>query len=191
MGIVCALAAVLVVAGCGSSSSSSSAPGVTATSDHVRHPPAADRPGRSRLQRDRSRLAGVLRLPQRPGRHQRAQDQPDHQERRIQPDADGQRRRTNWCSTTTCSGSSRASARRRTRRSSASSTAQKVPDMFVASGCACWENGTAQPYTFGWQPNYTIEGKILGQLPQAALRRQEGRRLLPGRRLRHRWAGGI
>jgi ABC-type branched-subunit amino acid transport system substrate-binding protein len=39
----------------------------------------------------------------------------------------------------------------------------KVPDMFVASGCACWDNGTAQPYTFGWQPNYTIEGKILGQ----------------------------
>ena len=40
---------------------------------------------------------------------------------------------------------------------------EKVPDMFVASGCACWDNGTAQPYTFGWQPNYTIEGKILGQ----------------------------
>src|SRR5277367_472346 len=39
----------------------------------------------------------------------------------------------------------------------------KVPDMFVASGCACWNNGTAQPYTFGWQTNYTIEGKILGQ----------------------------
>jgi ABC-type branched-subunit amino acid transport system substrate-binding protein len=40
---------------------------------------------------------------------------------------------------------------------------QKVPDMFVASGCACWENGTAQPWTFGWQPSYTIEGKILGR----------------------------
>jgi branched-chain amino acid transport system substrate-binding protein len=39
----------------------------------------------------------------------------------------------------------------------------KVPDMFVASGCPCWDDGTAQPYTFGWQPNYTIEGKILGQ----------------------------
>jgi ABC-type branched-subunit amino acid transport system substrate-binding protein len=39
----------------------------------------------------------------------------------------------------------------------------KVPDMFVASGCPCWDNGTSQPYTFGWQPNYTIEGKILGQ----------------------------
>jgi ABC-type branched-subunit amino acid transport system substrate-binding protein len=39
----------------------------------------------------------------------------------------------------------------------------KIPDMFVASGCACWDNGTAQPWTFGWQTNYTIEGKILGQ----------------------------
>src|SRR3984957_18953184 len=41
--------------------------------------------------------------------------------------------------------------------------AEKVPDMFVASGCPCWDNGSSQPYTFGWQPNYTIEGKILGQ----------------------------
>jgi branched-chain amino acid transport system substrate-binding protein len=41
--------------------------------------------------------------------------------------------------------------------------ASKVPDMFVASGCPCWDNGGSQPYTFGWQPNYTIEGKILGQ----------------------------
>jgi len=42
-------------------------------------------------------------------------------------------------------------------------SAEKIPDMFVASGCPCWDNGTTQPYTFGWQPNYTIEGKILGQ----------------------------
>jgi ABC-type branched-subunit amino acid transport system substrate-binding protein len=41
--------------------------------------------------------------------------------------------------------------------------ASKVPDMFIASGCPCWDNGTTQPYSFGWQPNYTIEGKILGQ----------------------------
>ena len=41
--------------------------------------------------------------------------------------------------------------------------ASKIPDMFVASGCPCWDNGSSQPYTFGWQPNYTIEGKILGQ----------------------------
>ncbi len=53
--------------------------------------------------------------------------------------------------------------------------AVKVPDMFVASGCPCWDNGTGQPDTFGWQPNYTIEGKILGQYLKA-LRRPEGRR---------------
>jgi ABC-type branched-subunit amino acid transport system substrate-binding protein len=41
--------------------------------------------------------------------------------------------------------------------------ASKVPDIFVASGCPCWDNGASQPYTFGWQPNYTIEGKVLGQ----------------------------
>ena len=41
--------------------------------------------------------------------------------------------------------------------------ASRVPDLFVASGCPCWDNGSSQPYTFGWQPNYTIEGKILGQ----------------------------
>jgi ABC-type branched-subunit amino acid transport system substrate-binding protein len=41
--------------------------------------------------------------------------------------------------------------------------AAKIPDLFVASGCPCWDNGTSQPETFGWQPNYTIEGKILGQ----------------------------
>jgi ABC-type branched-subunit amino acid transport system substrate-binding protein len=39
----------------------------------------------------------------------------------------------------------------------------KVPDLFVASGCNCWNNVSQYPETFGWQPNYTIEGKILGQ----------------------------
>jgi ABC-type branched-subunit amino acid transport system substrate-binding protein len=39
----------------------------------------------------------------------------------------------------------------------------KVPDLFVSSGCPCWDAGNEHPYTFGWQPNYTIEGKILGQ----------------------------
>src|ERR1700676_4273178 len=38
---------------------------------------------------------------------------------------------------------------------------EKVPDLFVASGCNCWNNVSAHPYTFGWQPDYTLEGKIL------------------------------
>ena len=40
---------------------------------------------------------------------------------------------------------------------------EKVPDLFVASGCNCWNDASNHPYTFGWQPDYTIEGKILGQ----------------------------
>ncbi len=40
---------------------------------------------------------------------------------------------------------------------------EKVPDLFVSSGCNCWNKPTTEPYTFGWQPDYTIEGKILGQ----------------------------
>jgi ABC-type branched-subunit amino acid transport system substrate-binding protein len=39
----------------------------------------------------------------------------------------------------------------------------KVPDLFVASGCDCWNNVSKYPYTFGWQPDYIIEGKITGK----------------------------
>src|SRR5258707_315728 len=41
--------------------------------------------------------------------------------------------------------------------------AQKVPDVFVASGCECWNDPTKYPETFGWQLDYIREGKILGQ----------------------------
>ena len=40
---------------------------------------------------------------------------------------------------------------------------EKVPDLFVSSGCNCWNNVSKYPNTFGWQPDYTIEGKVLGQ----------------------------
>src|SRR6202167_1899350 len=40
---------------------------------------------------------------------------------------------------------------------------EKVPDVFVASGCECWNNPTTDPETFGWQLDYVREGKILGQ----------------------------
>lgn len=46
---------------------------------------------------------------------------------------------------------------------------EKVPDLFVASGCNCWNDTSTHPYTFGWQPDYTIEGKILGQYIQQSL----------------------
>ncbi len=40
--------------------------------------------------------------------------------------------------------------------------AYQVPDLFVGSPCPCWDSGTDDPFTYGWQPNSTIEGKILG-----------------------------
>ena len=38
----------------------------------------------------------------------------------------------------------------------------KVPDVFVASGCECWNAPSTLPETFGWQLDYVREGKILG-----------------------------
>jgi ABC-type branched-subunit amino acid transport system substrate-binding protein len=40
---------------------------------------------------------------------------------------------------------------------------EKVPDVFVASGCECWDEPSTYPETFGWQLDYVREGKILGQ----------------------------
>ncbi|HWD55315.1 MAG TPA: ABC transporter substrate-binding protein [Acidimicrobiales bacterium] len=38
---------------------------------------------------------------------------------------------------------------------------QKVPQLFIESGCNCWSN-PKYPLSLGWQPPYTIDGKILG-----------------------------
>ena len=41
---------------------------------------------------------------------------------------------------------------------------EKVPDLFVSSGALQWgDDVEAKPYTFGWQPDYESEGKIIGQ----------------------------
>jgi ABC-type branched-subunit amino acid transport system substrate-binding protein len=41
---------------------------------------------------------------------------------------------------------------------------EQVPDIFVSSGALAWgDDPAARPYTFGWQPDYEIEGKIIGQ----------------------------
>jgi len=41
---------------------------------------------------------------------------------------------------------------------------EKVPDLFVSSGSIQWgDDVEAKPYTTGWQPDYEIEGKIIGQ----------------------------
>ncbi len=41
--------------------------------------------------------------------------------------------------------------------------AEHVPDIFVGSGCSCWNNVSQFPWTSGWQTDFVIEGKILGQ----------------------------
>jgi ABC-type branched-subunit amino acid transport system substrate-binding protein len=38
---------------------------------------------------------------------------------------------------------------------------QKIPELFVLSGCNCWSN-PRYPWTTGWEPPYTVDGKILG-----------------------------
>ncbi|MDF9714810.1 ABC transporter substrate-binding protein [Nocardioides sp. ChNu-153] len=39
-----------------------------------------------------------------------------------------------------------------------------VPDLFVSSGSRQWgETPEEYPMTFGWQPDYVIEGKVMGQ----------------------------
>ena len=40
---------------------------------------------------------------------------------------------------------------------------EHVPDVFVASGCECWNDVSKYPDTFGWQLDYIREGKILGK----------------------------
>ena len=61
--------------------------------------------------------------------------------------------------------------------------AQDVPQLFIESGCNCWSDPKF-PESFGWQPPYTVEGKILGAYIELAFRRQEGRVHVPGRRVR-------
>ena len=38
---------------------------------------------------------------------------------------------------------------------------EQVPQLFIESGCDCWSN-PKYPDSFGWEPPYTVEGKILG-----------------------------
>ena len=43
---------------------------------------------------------------------------------------------------------------------------QKVPQLFIESGCNCWSD-PSYPESSGWQPPYTVEGKILGSYVKA------------------------
>jgi ABC-type branched-subunit amino acid transport system substrate-binding protein len=48
-----------------------------------------------------------------------------------------------------------------------------VPDLFVASGSRSWNQPTKYPDTFGWQVDYTVEGKILGTYLKANMTGQK------------------
>ncbi len=41
-----------------------------------------------------------------------------------------------------------------------------VPDLYVESGCTCFNDPDNHPYTYGYFPDYKIEGKVLGQYVQ-------------------------
>jgi ABC-type branched-subunit amino acid transport system substrate-binding protein len=38
-----------------------------------------------------------------------------------------------------------------------------VPDLFVGSSCACWNQPSRHPETFGFGANYTLEGRLMGR----------------------------
>jgi branched-chain amino acid transport system substrate-binding protein len=40
--------------------------------------------------------------------------------------------------------------------------AQAVPDLFVGSSCACWNQPGRHPDTFGFGTNHTVEGRLMG-----------------------------
>jgi ABC-type branched-subunit amino acid transport system substrate-binding protein len=161
-GAVCVLIAALAVAGCGSSSSSSSAPGVTATSiTFGTHQPLTGpaAPGYSEIAPASQAFFDYLNaqggiygrkihLIIKNDEYNPTQTVSVVHELVLKDNVFGIFEGLGTPTHTKVVGFLNSS---------------KVPDMFVASGCACWDKGTTQPWTFGWQTNYTIEGKILGK----------------------------
>ncbi len=49
----------------------------------------------------------------------------------------------------------------------------KTPELFVASGSRSWNQPSKYPLTFGWQTDYTVEGKILGSYLKANMAGQK------------------
>ncbi len=41
---------------------------------------------------------------------------------------------------------------------------KQIPDLFVGSGCGCWNLPTFYPYTFGLSPSYITQGRIIGKV---------------------------
>jgi branched-chain amino acid transport system substrate-binding protein len=46
---------------------------------------------------------------------------------------------------------------------------EQVPDLFVSTGALQFNDPDNYPYTFAWQPDYTVEGKVIGQYIQENL----------------------
>ena len=131
--------------------------------DHHRQPPAAHRSRRARLQRDRARVGRVLRLRQRARRGVRPQDRLQVPRRRLQPDQDGVGGAPAGAAGPACTRIFDGLGTPTHLAALSFLNAQKVPDVFVASGCDCWNDPSKDPETFGWQLDYIREGKILGQ----------------------------
>ena len=56
---------------------------------------------------------------------------------------------------------------------------QKIPQLFVISGRNCWSSAQ-YPYTSGYEPPYTVDGKILGSSTAKNFAGEEDRLLHPG-----------
>jgi branched-chain amino acid transport system substrate-binding protein len=52
-------------------------------------------------------------------------------------------------------------------------TSNRVPDLFVASGSRTWNQPDRHPNTFGFNPDYAVEGKILAHHVQGAFAGQK------------------
>ena len=194
--LVLTIAAALVLAACGSSSSSSggsgsggggggsSAPGVTRHQHHVRDPPAADRarprPGYSEIAPASQAFfdyvnahGGVfgrkIHLVIKDDAYNPANTVNVVHQLVLQNNVFGIFEGLGTPTHTKVVGFLNAS---------------KVPDMFVASGCPCWDNGRHPALHVRLAAQLHDRGQDPRPVHQAALRRPEGRRALPGRRLR-------
>ena len=119
--------------------------------------------GLARLQRDPDRAQGVLRLRQRRGRRQRPRDRVHGPGRHATTRPPPPRSPTSWSCRTRSSAWSAASARRPTAPSSTSSTRRRCRTCSSPPARSHWDDPEEYPYTFGWQPDYAVEGKIIGQ----------------------------
>ncbi len=54
--------------------------------------------------------------------------------------------------------------------------AKKVPQLFVSTGAAKWNDPKNFPWTMGWQPSYQVEARIYARLHPEKLSRQDHRR---------------